>query len=96
MITVTVALAGPMTGLLDQSTVAVALTEQAHAGVLAVPVTALHALPGARYEVVVVEGTTKRPVPVQTGLFDEATGLAEVSGPGLAEGQHVEVPGGGA
>jgi hypothetical protein len=42
--------------------------------------------------VIVVDGATTRRVPVQTGLFDEFAGLAEVSGPGLAEGQKVQVP----
>jgi len=31
-------------------------------------------------------------VPVQAGLFDEIAGVVEVSGPGLAAGQHVAVP----
>ena len=34
---------------------------------------------------------TGRLIPVITGLFDDATGLVEVRGPGLAAGLRVEV-----
>jgi peptidoglycan hydrolase-like protein with peptidoglycan-binding domain len=90
---VTVQVDGEVGGFLDQAQVRVSITVAAHRNVLAVPITALNALPGGEYEVIVVDGTTTRRVPVRTGLFDEATGLAEVSGPGLAEGQQVRVPG---
>jgi peptidoglycan hydrolase-like protein with peptidoglycan-binding domain len=93
---VTVAVTGAIRGFIDQAEVQVAVTDRAHAGVLAVPITALRALPGGTYEVVVVSGGTSRHVPVETGLFDETTGVAEVDGPGLAEGQQVEVPRDGA
>jgi peptidoglycan hydrolase-like protein with peptidoglycan-binding domain len=65
-------------------------------GVLAVPITALLAEPGGRFAVVVTGGraghVVRRTVPVRTGLFDEVAGVVEVSGPGLAAGQHVAVP----
>jgi peptidoglycan hydrolase-like protein with peptidoglycan-binding domain len=93
---VTVAVQGAIRGFIDQAEVQVSITDRANAGVLAVPITALRALPGGRYEVVVVSGGTSRHVPVETGLFDETTGMAEVTGPGLAEGQKVEVPRDGA
>jgi hypothetical protein len=32
-------------------------------------------------------------VPVSLGLFDDADGLVQVTGAGLAAGQHVVVPG---
>ena len=90
---VTIAVAGSVGEFLDQSTVQVAVTQESHQQVLAAPVTALHALPGARYEVVVVTaGGGRRHVPVELGVIDESTNVAEVSGPGLAEGQRVEVP----
>ena len=92
---ITVTVKGRITGLLDQTQVQVSITAQLHKKVLAVPTTALRAVPGGGYQVVVVNGATTRRVPVQTGLFDEITGLAEVSGPGLAVGQLVEVPSGG-
>jgi peptidoglycan hydrolase-like protein with peptidoglycan-binding domain len=96
MVQVTIVLTGAARGFLDQAPVEVAVTQQMHRGVLAVPIVALHALPGARYEVVVVNAGGRRRVPVETGLFDETNGVAEVSGAGLAEGDHVEVPRDGA
>ncbi|MFC6016168.1 peptidoglycan-binding protein [Plantactinospora solaniradicis] len=89
---VTVKVNGAVTGFLDQAQVQVAITVELHPKVLAVPITALNALPGGGYEVILVEGSATRRVPVETGLFDEAIGMAEVSGPGLAEGQKVQVP----
>jgi len=93
---VTVTVAGAIRGFIDQAEVQVAIPDRTHPGVLAVPITALRAVPGGRYEVVVTSGGTSRHVPVETGLFDETTGMAEVAGPGLAEGQKVEVPRDGA
>jgi HlyD family secretion protein len=89
---VTVTVNGRIRGFVDQAEVQVAVTTAAHKRVLAVPTTALRALPGARYEVIVVDGAARRHVPVEARLFDETTGLAEVAGTGLAEGQRVEVP----
>lgn len=93
--TVTITVDGTIHGVLDQAQVQVGITSAAHKNVLAVPIVALLARPGGTYEVVVVDGTTRRHVAVQTGLFDETTGLAEVSGGGLTEGQRVEVPSAG-
>jgi peptidoglycan hydrolase-like protein with peptidoglycan-binding domain len=89
---VTIEVTGRIRGFLDQAPVQVAITAERHKAVLAVPTTALRALAGGRYEVIVLDGPTLRHVPVQTGLFDEVTGLAEVAGSGLSEGQKVEVP----
>jgi hypothetical protein len=78
----------PVAGGLDQAPVQVAITQQRDRGVLAVPVTALLARPGGGYAVRPVSGA--RPlIPVTTGLFDDATGLVEVRGPGLAAGLRV-------
>jgi len=78
---------------LDQAQVQIAITSQLHRHVLAVPILALLARPGGAYEVVVVgSGGVQRHVPVQPGLFDETAGVVEVEGPGLTEGQRVEVP----
>jgi peptidoglycan hydrolase-like protein with peptidoglycan-binding domain len=74
---------------LDQAPVQVAITQQRDSNVLAVPVTALLALPGGGYAVRVT-GPGPRLIPVTTGVFDNATGLVEVTGPGLAAGQTVE------
>jgi peptidoglycan hydrolase-like protein with peptidoglycan-binding domain len=90
---VTVRLANPRAARgLDQAPVQVAITTQAHRGVLAVPISALLAQAGGGYAVEAVEGATRRRVVVRTGLFDETAGLVEVQGAGLAEGAAVEVP----
>lgn len=93
---VTATLLRPPHGTLDQAQVQVAITSAEDRGVLAVPITALLARPGGRFAVVVVStggGRLRRhTVPVQTGLFDEVAGVVEVTGPGLAAGQHVAVP----
>jgi hypothetical protein len=95
-IPVTARLLRPVRGALDQAQVQVAITSAEDRNVLAVPITALLAEPGGRFSVVVVGGgaghTPRRTVPVRTGLFDEIAGVVEVSGAGLAAGQHVAVP----
>ena len=74
---------------LDQAPVQVAITQQRDSGVLAVPVTALLAQPGGGYAI--QEGGPGHPViPVTTGLYDDATGLVEVSGRGVTAGLSVE------
>jgi peptidoglycan hydrolase-like protein with peptidoglycan-binding domain len=75
---------------LDQAPVQVAITQQRDRNVLAVPVTALLALPGGGYAVR-LSGPAGRLIEVVTGLFDDATGLVEVTGQGLAAGLTVEV-----
>lgn len=75
---------------LDQAPVQVTITEVEHRGVLAVPVTALLARPGGGYAVQLASGARSL-VAVTVGLFDDATGLVEVSGSGLAAGMAVEV-----
>ena len=81
------------TGTLDQAPVQVAITTDAAKDVLVVPVTALVALAGGGYAVEVVDPDgTHRLVAVSLGLFDDAQGLVQVSGSGLAAGQRVVVP----
>jgi hypothetical protein len=81
------------TGSWDQAPVEVAITEQTVPNVLAVPVFALLAQAGGGYAVEVADpGGTHRLVPVSPGLFDDATGLVQVTGSGLAAGQQVVVP----
>jgi len=61
--------------------------------VLAVPVEALLALSSGGYVLEVVgAGGAHHLVPVSLGLFDDADGLVQVSGSGLAAGQRVVVP----
>jgi Putative peptidoglycan binding domain len=92
----TVRLLRPWRGALDQAQVQVAITSAVDRSVLAVPITALLARPDGQFAVVLLGGgpgrVTRRTVPVRTGLFDEIAGDVEVSGPGLAAGQYVEVP----
>ncbi|WP_219536830.1 peptidoglycan-binding protein [Nonomuraea guangzhouensis] len=92
---VTIALKSKVRGFLDQALVQVAIISQQHKHVLAVPVSALLARTLGNYEVVVVDGGARRRVPVRTSLFDESSGLAEVTGD-LREGMMVEVPDDGA
>jgi hypothetical protein len=78
---------------LDQAPVLVTITTITVQGVLAVPVNALLAVAGGGYAVEVVDGDgTHHLVPVTPGLFDDASGLVQVTGPGLADGQRVVVP----
>jgi hypothetical protein len=57
-----------------------------------VPVDALLARPSGGYAVEVTGSGGHHLVPVTPGLFDDAAGLVQVTGPGLAAGQRVVVP----
>jgi len=79
---------------LDQALVEVSITDRTVHNVLAVPVTALLARSGGGYAVEVVAGDgTHHLVRLRPGLFDDAVGVVQVSGQGLAAGQRVVVPG---
>jgi hypothetical protein len=81
------------TGSLDQAPVQVAITTTTVHDALAVPVYALLALAGGGYAVEVANPDgTRHLVPVSPGLFDDATGLVQVTGSGLTAGQHIVVP----
>jgi hypothetical protein len=81
------------TGTWDQAPIQVIITTASVPSVLAVPVTALLAQSGGGYAVEVVgAGGTNHLVPVSLGLFDDADGLVQVTGSGLAAGQKVVVP----
>lgn len=78
------------TGRLDQAPVDVSITTATVRNVLAVPVNALLALAGGGYALEEVGATGVRQlVGVSVGLFDDASGMVEVSGSGLAAGQRV-------
>jgi hypothetical protein len=80
----------------DQALVEVSITDQTVRNVLAVPVNALLAQAGGGYAVEVVAGDgTHHLVRVTPGLFDDAAGMVQVSGPGLRVGQRAVVPGDG-
>jgi hypothetical protein len=93
-IPVTVTLTHPSAaGTLDQAPVTVNVTTaSSHGPVLAVPVGALLAqAPGGYVVEVVGPDGTRRYVPVQPGIFDDADGLVQVTG-ALTPGQSVVVP----
>ena len=81
------------TGRLDQAPVDVSITTATVRNVLAAPVNALVALAGGGYAVEQVETTgAHQLVGVSVGLFDDASGMVQISGAGLAAGQRVVVP----
>jgi hypothetical protein len=78
-------------GTLDQAPVTVNITTGTAPNALAVPVTALLAQSSGGYVVEVVGARgTRRYVPVRPGIFDDASGLVQVSG-ALTPGQRVVV-----
>jgi hypothetical protein len=93
-ITVSVTPSNPAaTGKWHQAPVRVGITTATVRGALVVPVTALLARSGGGYAVEIVgAGARNHLVPVSLGLFDDAEGLVQVTGSGLAAGQGVVVP----
>lgn len=89
---VTVTMQGDVTGFVDQASVQVWVVRATHPNVLTVPIAALNSVSDGKYEVIVVDGTGTHRLPVQTGLYDDLAGTAEVSGDGLTEGLKVQVP----
>lgn len=78
------------TGTFDQAPVQVAITTATVSDALVVPVAALIAPAGGGYalEVIGADGA-HRFEPVQLGIFDDADGLVQVTGPGVQAGQRV-------
>ena len=93
-ITVQVALSDPeAAGRLNQALVEVTITTGSVADALAVPVDALLAQASGGYAVELIgAGGHHHLVAVSLGMFDDAAGLVQVTGTGLAAGQHVVVP----
>jgi multidrug efflux pump subunit AcrA (membrane-fusion protein) len=82
-----------VTGNVDQAPVQVQITTAAVHNALIVPVNSLLALAGGGYAVETVDARrVHRLVPVTPGLFDDADGLVQVSGSGLAPGDQIVVP----
>ena len=83
------------TGRWDQAPVQVGIVTGSVRDALVVPVTALLAQSSGGYcvEVVGAGARNHHLVPVSLGLFDDADGLVQVTGAGLAAGQKVVVPG---
>jgi peptidoglycan hydrolase-like protein with peptidoglycan-binding domain len=80
------------TGTLDEAPVTVSIVTATVKDALVVPVTALLATAEGGYAVEVAAGAARRLVGVQVGLFDDADGLVQVSGDGIAAGDEVVVP----
>ena len=80
------------TGMWDQTPVQVGITTDTVRGALAVPVAALLAQAGGGYAIEIAGTNGNHLVPVSLGLFDDADGLVQVTGPGLAAGQAVVAP----
>ena len=81
-------------GHLDQAPVNVSITTGIVRNAFVVPVDALLSLESGGYAVEeVAKDGVHHLVAVNLGLFDDADGLVQVSGPGLAAGQRVVVPG---
>jgi hypothetical protein len=93
VIQVTVTLTHPAAaGYLDQAPVTVYITTATSSGpVLAVPVAALLAQSSGGYAVEVAAGSTRRLVPVTVGIFNDNSGLVQVTG-ALSPGEQVVVP----
>lgn len=89
-VTVTLTHPGAAAGL-DQAPVTVYITTATAKNVLVVPVTALVAQSSGRYAVEVAgPGASRRWVPVRPGIFDDNSGMVQVTG-ALAPGQRVVV-----
>ena len=81
------------TGSIDQAPVELAVTTGSVKSALVVPVDALLALAGGGYAVEEVSRAgVHHLVAVSLGLFDDADGLVQVTGSGIAAGQQVVVP----
>jgi hypothetical protein len=79
-------------GHLDEAPVAVSITTASVPDALAVPVDALLALAGGGYALEMVAGGAHHLEAVTLGLFDDAEGLVQVSGPSVQARQRVVVP----
>jgi hypothetical protein len=78
-------------GTLDQAPVTVYVTTESARNVLAVPATALLAQSSGSYDVEVLgPGNTRNYVPVTPGLFDDNSGMVQVTG-ALTPGERVVV-----
>jgi hypothetical protein len=92
-IPVTITLTDPAAaGTLDQAPVTVTISTGSVSDVLVVPVSALLAQSAGGYAVEVAgPGSARRLVAVTTGVFDDSSGLVQVTGP-LSPGEQVVVP----
>jgi peptidoglycan hydrolase-like protein with peptidoglycan-binding domain len=81
------------TGDLDQAPVGVSIVTGTVNDALSVPVNALLALLSGGYGVEMVDANgLHHLVPVTLGLFDNLAGTVQITGKGIAPGQHIVVP----
>jgi hypothetical protein len=81
------------TGNLDQASVEVSITTNSAKNAFIVPVDALLALANGGYAIEVIGAKGVHTLEsVTTGLFDDADGTVQVSGPGVAAGQRIVIP----
>jgi hypothetical protein len=81
------------TGAVDQAPVQISIVTATAKDALVVPVNALVALADGGYAVEVVSPDgTRRLEAVTLGLFDDAAGVVQITGTGVAAGQRVVVP----
>lgn len=80
------------TGVVDQAPVTATVTTATVNSTLAAPVAALAATSDGRPAVAVGAGKYRHLIPVTVGLFDDANGLIQISGPSLSAGQQVDLP----
>jgi hypothetical protein len=81
------------TGHLDQAPVNVSITTASVRNALVVPVNALLALSGGGYALEEVDASgAHHLVAARLGIFDDADGLVQVTGAGVAAGQRVVIP----
>lgn len=78
------------TGTLDDAPVTVAITTGAAANAFVVPVASLLALASGGYAVEeVLPDSAHQLQPVSTGLFDDANGMVQITGPGVHVGERI-------
>jgi hypothetical protein len=81
------------TGDLDQAPVQVSITTGSAKDALVVPVDALLALAGGGYGLEVISSKGGHSFErVSLGLFDDAAGVVQISGPGVSAGQRIVIP----
>jgi hypothetical protein len=81
------------TGTLDQASVEVNITQNSAKNALAVPVDALLAMSNGGYALEVISPKGVHTLEsVTTGLFDDAAGMVQVSGPNVVVGQRIVIP----
>ena len=81
------------TGPIDQAPVIVAVTIAGVHNALAVPAAALVTTSSGHPAINVLDAAgTTRSLPVTLGIFDDANGLVQISGPSISAGETITLP----